>query len=68
LNNTRGLDDLAASAVSQVLQAPDVLGTVIERADRRTHSYEHLQRLQAEWQRAKREGGVLSNKRKPEQE
>jgi hypothetical protein len=49
-----GLGDLAARAISQMEQAPDALGAVIESADRRTHSYEHLRRLQAARQRASR--------------
>jgi hypothetical protein len=49
-----GLGDLAAKAISQIEQAPDALGAVIESADRRTHSYEHLQRLQTARQRAPR--------------
>jgi hypothetical protein len=40
-------------AANQVKEAPDALGAVIERADRRTHSYELLQHLQAARQRAK---------------
>jgi hypothetical protein len=31
----------------QMQQAPDALGAMLERADRRSHSYEHLARLQA---------------------
>jgi len=37
---------LGDAAASQLEQAPDALGGVIERADRRTHSYEYLQRFQ----------------------
>jgi hypothetical protein len=38
---------LSGPAASQLPQAPDVLGAMIERADRRSHSYEQLGRLQA---------------------
>jgi hypothetical protein len=41
-----GLGDLAASAVRLALQSPSASGAVIERADQRTHTYEHLRRLQ----------------------
>jgi len=34
---------LSGPAASQLPQAPDVLGAMIERTDRRIHSYEHLQ-------------------------
>jgi hypothetical protein len=41
-----GLGDLAASAMRVALQSPDASGVMLERADRRTRTYEHLQRLQ----------------------
>jgi hypothetical protein len=59
-----GLGDLATKAISQMEQAPDALGAVIESADRRTHSYEHLQRLQA----ARRPPALRSYMRKPKEE
>jgi hypothetical protein len=40
-----GLGDLAASAVRLAMQSPSAIGAVIERADQRTHTYEHLRRL-----------------------
>ena len=56
-------------AASQVKLAPDVLGHMIERADRRAHTYEHLQRFErAERERAKRRGSPLSSMRKKEKD
>jgi hypothetical protein len=48
----------------QVQTAPDVLGTMIERADRRANTYEHLQRLQE----ARHQPAPLSRMRKPKGE
>jgi hypothetical protein len=58
--------DMGDAAASQVQQAPDALGAVIERADRRTHSYEHLQRLQTKTSPPPRT--PLSGMRKPKGE
>jgi hypothetical protein len=44
----------SGSAASQLPQAPDVLGAMIERADRRAHSYQHLEQSQAARQRTRR--------------
>jgi hypothetical protein len=57
---------LGDAAASQLRQAPDALGAVIERADRRSHSYEYLQQLERD--RAKLGGGVLSDVRKKEED
>jgi hypothetical protein len=41
-------DLMGEAAASQLQEAPDAVGSTIERSDRRTHSYEHLQHLQTE--------------------
>jgi hypothetical protein len=45
LARNMGLSDQAAS---QIQQAPDAVGAVIERSDRRANTYEHLQHFQTE--------------------